>query len=195
MSFERALRDNPAPGSVGDVELRYDAPVLVGEGRGVAGPIRWLPGVLLLAALALGLGALLTLIADPAGPIHVPLAQGLGAGLAVALGGRLERHTRHRRRFVLHFADETVRVDLQGGLWRRPISRTWPFDAVKGLYVVEKRGGVFSLWMEAAKAPGSARTVPVLLVDGVPADDVEALRRLWTTLRAAFGLTRRPTEG
>lgn len=192
MSFERALAQNPPPsGRVGDISLRYDPPVLVGETRRAPGRARLLPEVALLGALGCGLGAVGALLTGADGG-----GGGGGTGMAAVLaacGGallllsqRLDRRAREQRRFVLHFGTETLRVDTPRGL-RGASTRTVPFDAVVDLYVLVDDAGRHALWADVATdedAPPRA----VLLVDGVSEAESDALGRLWRTLRAAFGL-------
>ncbi len=204
MSFERALAQNPPPsGRVGDISLRYDPPVLVGETRRAPGRARLLPEVALLGALGSGLGAVGALVTGAGGGVGALGGGGTGmAAVLAACGGallllsqRLDRRARDQRRFVLHFGTETLRVDTPRGL-RGASTRSVPFDAVVDLYVLVDDAGRHALWAEVAvdeDAPPRA----VLLVDGVPEAESDALRRLWTTLRSAFGLRPpgQPKEG
>ncbi len=185
VSFERALAQNPPPsGRVGDVSLRYDPPVLVGETARGPGRGRLAADVAMLGALGAGLAAVAALVSGSGTGWPAALAA-VGGGLFL-LSGALERRARGRRRFLLHFGTETLRLDLPGGL-RGPTTQTVPFDAVTDLYVLVGADGVHALWVELTVRedhPPVAR----LLVDGVPEAESEGLRRLWTTLRAAFGL-------
>lgn len=179
---------------MGDVQLSYDAPVLVGQARRAAGRDRALPQLLFLGGLVGCIGALGALVADPGGSIALALCLGASGALSAALGGRLERRVRHRRRFILNFADELVRVDLPGGLWHRPSTNTWHFDEVREVFVEARADGQLRLLMEVGPPGSSDRRRTVLLVDAVQSFEAEPLRRLWTALRAALGVTRLPEE-
>ncbi len=146
------------------------------------------PEMLLGLGLASGVGAVAAQIATP--DANVALAAGLAvlAGLGLVGAGRVERSARQRRRFVLHFGNEALRVDAPGGL-RRP-GRSWSahFDDIADVYVLAHADGSHALVVELR--PGQAPTQPEVLVDRVQDDELDELRRLWSLLRAAFGLTR-----
>lgn len=200
MSFERALRSNPPPsGRVGDVWLRYDPPVLVGETRHAPARARLLPELVMGGALAAGLAAVALLL----GLGELSAAGGAAtwvAGAFAAIGGglfllsnALERRARGRRRFVLHFGTETLRLDTSGGV-RGPISRTVHFDAVRDLYVLVGTGGRHTLVVDVEVRAGKP-PLSVVMVDGVSEAEADELQRVWTTLRAAFGLRPPPAGG
>ena len=192
MSFERALQENPPPaGQVGDIHLRYEPPVLIGEtARPPERALRW--GQWLLGGGALfGLVCLAVLMTD--GPVPVAMALAAVSCALCAAGLRLDGRAKARRRFLLHFGNETLRVDSPSAS-ARVLTRTVPFDDVTDLYVLVDPDGTASLLVEArfkAEAPPSAS----LLVDGVPRAQHESLQRLWATLRSAFGLRPAPKEG
>jgi hypothetical protein len=188
-SFERALQENPAPRSVGDVQLRSDPPVLVGETRRPPERARLHPELWLGVGLACGVGVLAALMAWPGSNVTLAAILALIAGVALAGAGRAERNARQQRRFVLHFGNETLRVDLPGRWLQRPRSWSVHFDEIRDLYVLAGDDGSHSLIVEVA---GGA----AVLVDRVEEAELDELRRLWSLLRAAFGLTRlgTPTE-
>ncbi len=193
MSFERALRENPPPaGQIGDVLLRYDPPVLIGEtGRPPERALR--TGQVLLGAGALfGLLCLGTLVAEGAMALSLALAAACSALLWAGLradGGVM----RGRRRFILHFGTETLRLDLPSS-GARAFTRTLSFDDVADLYVLEAPDGTCALVVEARFSPGRPPTACVL-VDGVTEVGRADLQRLWVTLRAAFGIRPASAEG
>lgn len=186
MSFERALQENRPPRSVGDVTLLYESPVLVGESRPRPARMRLLPELLFVAALGLGLSAVALLVTGSADGVGAPAGLALGAMFLVVLAARADRGVRQRRRFVLHFADETLRLDLPGDLRRRGHSLRLSFDDVRDVYVLERHDGRFSLVVEVQHEGEASK--PALLVDEVQPSETEELKRLWLTLRAAFGI-------
>lgn len=180
MRFEDALQQRTAPERLGDLRLHYDAPVLIGEA--VRGS-RYAPETFFTAALASGIGAVGALVANPGGAIAVPLVLAILAAALIGLAVRTERAVRRPRRFALHFLDETLRVELPG--WRAR-SAVVPFDDVRDVYVLERADQRYSLAIDFDLG-GARRTV--LIAENVTAGESEALRRFWTLLRAAFGLT------
>ena len=194
VSFAQALTENLVPRRLGDVRLRFEAGRLVGESLPPDMLRRMLPG------LALGLAgfcalACIALLAVRPSHVDAPLALGTLAaacvGWALHLEGRLGR-----RRFVLHFHTETLRLDTLR--WAPGASRTqWvPFDAVTAVETVEQPSGRYSLvvcWRDKSLAPEGAKgeqDAPrrAVLVANVGRAEEEALFRVWRMLHNAFGL-------
>ena len=103
---------------MGDVRLRYEPSLLIGEARR--------PGMLPSLALGVGLGCaagcvLALLLPARAGPV-LPLALTLGvsAALLMALGAVQEARQRAVRRFVLNFATESLRLERPSRASGRP---------------------------------------------------------------------------
>jgi hypothetical protein len=193
VSFTDALDQNPAPQRLGDVRLRYEPGRLMGESLPPSFWERQLPGTCLVVAALCALGALVGVLLESQ---HLPvLSLVLGAvalalvGLALRLEGRLGR-----RRFVLHFATETLRLDELR--WAPGASRTEQvhFDAVRAVEVVERAPRRYALvvaWSEAPPQGGAQEEQPLrraVLVEGVRPDEEEALVRVWRLLHNAFGL-------
>ncbi|MGA9524766.1 MAG: hypothetical protein WBV82_25130, partial [Myxococcaceae bacterium] len=109
---------------------------------------------------------------------------------AVVAAARTERNARQRRRFVLHFGNETLRIDLPGHRLQRPRSWSVHFDQIRDVYVLAGDEGNHALVVEFAEVAADATAVTAVLVDCVGDEEVDELRRLWSLLRAAFGLTR-----
>ena len=115
----------------------------------------------------------------------LPLALGLLAALLVGLALRLEGRL-GRRRFVLHFRSERLRLERLR--WAPGATRRhWvAFDDVTAVEVEERAPGRYALlvvWREDERAPRRE-----LLVDHIPAEQQEALFRVWRLLHNAFGL-------
>lgn len=187
MRFDEALERNPAPQSVGDIILHYDAPVLVGRSRRTGRSHALLPDVFYVLAAAAGVGVLATLVTRGDALAQALILTGLSAAFAAA-GMRLERRAHAARRFILHFGDEQLRLEVPTGRSRRMRSLTVPFDDVREVFVQQGDRQDWQLYVTFAVMPGAAETMEVLLVDRVREDEVEALQRLWTTLRSAFGI-------
>ncbi len=138
-------------------------------------------------AFASGVSALAALVAWPDATAAPAAILAIIAGASLAGAARTERNARHRRRFVLHFGNETLRVDLPGHRLQRPRSWSVHFDQVRDLYVLAGDDGRHALVVEVTSDTGAT---PAVLVDRVGEDELDELRRLWSLLRAAFGLTR-----
>jgi hypothetical protein len=181
MSFADALRSQLPVRRVGEVELFFEGSLYWGQAQK---PTRSRAADLAhLAALALGTFALGTLLTN--GSLWVCGTAALLSGAAVTFATRERQRLRTRRAFALNFATETLRLDYPEGRLFRPATRNVPFDEVIDLRVVP-RGQGFALEVEYRDPAGALH--PHLLVEQVPGDQIDDLRRLWKTLRNAFGL-------
>jgi hypothetical protein len=184
-SFEDALLDNRVPGLLGDVRLRYDGGRLVGESRPPPWERRLLPGLCVGVALGCMAGAAILAGLEggtlPAGALALALVAAALVGVALRLEAGLGR-----RRFVLHFRSESLRVERLA--WSPGATRTAlvPFDAVKAVHVVERPGPRYALVVEYALEEGPPRRE--VLVEGVRPAEGETLHRVWRMLSNAFGL-------
>ena len=184
-SFEDALQDNRVPPLVGDVRLRYDGGRLVGESLPPPWERRLLPGLCVAVAVGFAAGAVV-LVGQEAGAWPVG-AVALAAAAAGLVGGALWLEARlARRRFVLHFRTEELRLERL--TWAPGATRAErvPFDAVKAVHMVERPGARHALVVEYAP-PGSGPRRAVL-VEGVRAAERQTLHRVWRMLSNAFGL-------
>jgi hypothetical protein len=183
MRFEEALRESQVPRRVGDVRLRYEQRLLIGETTRLRG---WADGALLMAAVGSGLGCLALLILSSTTASLVGAA-GLAilAGLSFAASTFIEQRARRPRRFVLNFDSETLRLEAPARMTGNPRSLTIPFDAIRDVAVVTGPGRGF--WLEARFEEDGGERAQVL-VDRVAPGEVETLRRVWRLLRDAFGL-------
>lgn len=186
VSFAQALAENLVPRSLGDVRLRFEAGRLVGESLPPDMPRRLLP-VLALALAGFSALACIVLLALRPGDFGAPLALGVVAtacvGWALHLEGRLGR-----RRFVLHFHTETLRLETLR--WAPGGSRTErvPFDAVTAVETVQQPSGLYTLVVRWRAGPEEAEPRRAVLVDAVTRAEEEALFRVWRMLHNAFGL-------
>jgi hypothetical protein len=187
VSFADALVENRIPPRVGDVRLRYDEGRMLGESLPPTVGQRLLPElcVLLAAACALGSMALLALTPHQYG---VPVALGLAATAFMVAALRLEARL-GRRRFVLHFATETLRLERL--TWAPSATRmeTIPFDDVTAVEVLQRPSGRYFIrvtWKAGPKEQREERSA--VLVDHVRPGESETLERVWRMLHNAFGL-------
>jgi hypothetical protein len=178
-SFADALEENPAPRRLGDVWLRYEPGRLLGESHP---PSFWrwrLPWACLVLAAGCAVGAV---VGEP------PVSMVLGVltvalvGLALRLEGQLGR-----RRFVLHFPTERLRLERLR--WAPGATRVqWvPFDEVTAVEVVERAAERYAL-VVVWRAAGEEQPRREVLVEHIPASEREALVRVWRLLHNAFGL-------
>ncbi len=191
MSFDEALSENRVPPRVGDLRLRSEPGRLIGETSRSQRPLPWLPLLLRGAAVGLGLMAVARLLSG--GSWLPALLQTVLAGLGLLAASRLDARGA-RRRFVLHFATELLRLESLppgGGV---PQLDEIPFDAVRSVDIVEELGVGMAIrlyWRE-----GDAERTSLLLRAARPSEG-ESLHRVWRMLRNAFGLdgTSLPGDG
>jgi len=187
VSFADSLVENRIPPRVGDVRLRYDEGRLLGETLPPTVGQRLLPELCVLLAAACALGSMALLVVAPS-PYGVPVALGLAATAFVGAALRLEAHL-GRRRFVLHFATETLRLERL--TWAPSATRleTIPFDDVTAVEALEHPSGHYALrvtWKTGPKEQREERSA--VLVDQIRPSEAETLQRVWRMLHNAFGL-------
>jgi hypothetical protein len=187
-SFEKALEENPAPKRLGDVRLSYEPGRLLGESLPPSIWRRQLPGTCLVLAALCTAGAVLGVLLGRAqeGLPSVPLALGAVAVALVGYALRLEGQL-GRRRFVLHFPTERLRLEQLR--WAPGATRThWvPFDEVCAVEIVERAPRRYAL-VVAWRPDGKGEPRRAVLVEHVGAAEEEALFRVWRLLHNAFGL-------
>jgi len=185
-SFENALQDNRVPGRLGDVRLRYDGGRLVGESQPPPWDRRALPGLCIGVGLGCAVGAaLLVGMKEGAGPASaLGLLAAALVGLALGLEARLGR-----RRFVLHFRSESLRLERLAWTPGATRAELVPFDAVRAVHMVERPGPRYALVVEYT--PDAAAEAPLrraVLVEHIHPTEGETLHRVWRLLSNAFGL-------
>ena len=188
--FENALADNPAPRRLGDIVLRYESSMLIGEtprARRSAKPtVAWAMG---LSALVATLG---TFVARaPIGLTALLLCLG-ALGLAVAT--RLEILERRSRRFVMNFATTSLRLDFVTPFVGHPKTLVVPFDAVRAVGLSGQADGAWCLTVDfepSQRSPGLFREV---LAAFILPDELEQAHRLRRVLEGAFGLGTPPHD-
>lgn len=182
--FETALERNTAPQRLGDVSLRYDTSLLIGEAdRPKRSNVpQWLRGssygLLAVAALA-SLGTIETW--------KIGLGVLPAAGL-YALAYLLERREVRQRRFVLNFASNSLRLDFSTPFAFRARTLLVHFDGVKAVQLFEQGDGRMALTVDFLSAPGSETLLREVLVAHVSDAQLEQVVRLQRLLQGAFGL-------
>jgi|GEM_PF-837998 len=187
-SFADALEENPAPRRLGDVWLRYEPGRLLGESQPPSFWRRQLPGACVLLATMCASGALVAVLwgGGAGGPSSVAVTLGVLTVALVGLALRLEGQL-GRRRFVLHFPTERLRVEHLR--WAPGATRVeWvPFDDVFAVEVVERAPKRYAL-VVAWRSGEQGQEKRAVLVEHIGAGEEEALFRVWRLLHNAFGL-------
>lgn len=185
--FADVLATHQAPAAVGDVSLRYEPSMLIGETaaprRSIRPTFTWTLGV---SSLLLGVGVLL---GDAAVGLGVGLV--LGGGALLGAAAWLERLEKRRRRFVANFATNSLRLDFATPVAGYARTLVVPFDAVKALALVEQEDGARCLLVDFTVGPATLREV---LVAFIPASQDAEAERLERVLRGAFGLGEPPKD-
>ncbi|NTX04033.1 hypothetical protein [Myxococcus sp. CA040A] len=184
-SFEDALLENRVPPLLGDVRLRYDGGRLLGESLPPRWERRMLPGLCVGVAVGCALGAAVMVGLEKGA---FPITAGTLALVAAALVGVALRFEARlgRRRFVLHFRSETLRLERLAWTPGATRSELVPFDAVRAVHLVERPGPRYALVVEYA--PEGAQPQRAVLVEDVRRSEGESLHRMWRVLSNAFGL-------
>lgn len=193
MRFEDALEENPIPARVGDVRLRYEPSLLIGEARGGGTLAELLGEAALIGGSACGIsGVALILFSRSGFGVAAAAALALLAGLLLWVAASLRKRRKLRRRFVLNFATESLRLDAPAPRSAMPRSTVVHFDAIREVAVLVRGDDRFSLVVDYAPHPAAPEVLSEVLVDEVRPDEVEELRRIWRMLRGAFGLRPAP---
>lgn len=185
--FSDALESNPAPRALGDVALRYEPSMLIGEtARRKAtwrSSVAWVAGfsLLLFSAGALILQGDLWLI----GPLV------LAGGVSIGFAAWLERFEKRQRRFVANFGTVSLRLDFTSPIAGQPRTLVVPFDSVRAVALERQFDGASCLCVDFERGGGLLREV---LVAHIPAAQLTAAERLERVLQGAFGLGTPPSD-
>jgi hypothetical protein len=183
--FERALERNIPVRAVGDVRLRYDSGLLIGELR--KRPTKGLADAVLI--LTVGLGSIDAWLALGPGPLWAAAGlAGVTLGLAVWTSV-LERRAAVRRRFVLNFQTETLRLDFADARTGSPRTEMVPFDDVEKVVCATGRKGKQELRVHYRVAEQGTKSS--VLVSDAGAREVLDLQRVERLLRNAL-LSKQP---
>lgn len=185
--FSAALASRTAIEKLGDISLRYEPSMLIGETeklkRSAVPSLAWTGGF---ALLLLALAALLL----PEGALVAALLLGLAA-LAITFAVRIERHEKRQRRFVANFATYSLRLDFTSPIAGKPRTLVVPFDDVKDVRVLEQGDGQRVLIVEFLY---EGTRLQDALVAFVPESQLKELERLERVLHDAFGLGEVPAD-
>jgi hypothetical protein len=167
---------------------------MVGESLPPALEQRLIPELGLLLAAMCGLGSLTLLVVTPS---QYGVSAALGLAAAALIGYALRTEARlGRRRFVLHFATETLRLERLSWAPSAARTETIPFDDVTAVEVLQRPSGHYALrvtWKAGPQdKPEERRAV---LVERVRPGEAETLQRVWRMLHNAFGLKASAPEG
>lgn len=185
--FSDALESNPAPRALGDVTLRYEPSMLIGETARRKATWRssaaWLTGfsLLLFSAGGLVLGWDVTLIA---------LLLAFGA-LVIGFGAWLERFEKRQRRFVANFGTVSLRLDFTSAIAGHPRTLVVPFDSVRDVALARQFDGASCLCVDFERGGSLLREV---LVAHIPTAQLTSAERLERVLKGAFGLGTPPAD-
>jgi hypothetical protein len=184
--FQQALTKRPAIDRLGDVAIRYDSSMLIGEAdrlkRG------WAPVMGLCVAAAGGT----SLIAAAVSGGSLSWLSFSVASVVAGLGGAawLDQRERRQRRFVLNFESYALRLDFSTPIAGRARTLVLDFDRVKSLELREQGDGQLCLTVDFEPARESPQVLREVLVANVPAGAREELERLQRLLHDAFDLDR-----
>jgi hypothetical protein len=183
-TFAAALSQVQFPAAVGDITLRYETSLFIGETR----PKRatWWP----IMALSGGLFFAVLVLVGTALRQRSPVLLVCVAATAMCFGAHtwLRRHQRERRRFVLNFAMGTLRLDFASSLLLSPKTVVVPFDRVVALERLQVDEEQQALVLELKELSGQSQHFREVLVASVPSDEYHKLDTLEVFLRNAFGL-------
>lgn len=182
--FAQALEAHPPVRRLGDVQLHYEDSRFTGVSQPPPWSHRLWPGI----SLALGLGfTLLCAFFLARAPGLLPMSVWIPGLLALAcvslalwLEGRLGR-----RRFVLHFRSEQLRLETLRWSPSRKDSHQIPFDDVRAVECMKEPSGECALQVRFREGD---REATHLLIARIPPAEHEELLRVWRLLQHAFGL-------
>ena len=188
--FEEALAQNPAPKRLGDIQLRYEPSLLIGEAdRQPRGAVF---AAVLFAGSALGLATLGALLTDASTQTVGGCA--LLTGLAFLTAQQLDQRARRQRRFVLNFGTTSLRLDFSTPFANQPRTLVVHFDGVRDCALCTQADGQTAITIDFVPSPASQQVLREVLVANIPAAHEDAAIRLHRVLKGAFGLGERPAE-
>jgi hypothetical protein len=182
--FADALEAAPATARLGDVTLRYEPSMLVGE---TPPPRRtWRPRLAVAAGALALIAALATSLAGGA-LVRAALLVALGAG---ALWGAewLRRRERWRRRFVLNFETLSLRLDFVTPIAGYARTLIVPFDDVHSVELQRQVDGAQCLTVDFVDRHQGSCLLREVLVAHVDASQSVAAERVHRMLEAALGV-------
>lgn len=187
--FADVLRDHPAPRQLGDVTLRFEPSMLIGETP--KGERTWRPTAAWIAGISALLFALgLFLLRTPLEPIVGLVTAG---AVAFAAAVWLERVDRRRRCFVANFATNSLRLDFVTPFVGKPTTLVVSFDAVRAVSLMKQGDGAQVLTVDFVE-PGGKNVLREVLAAFIPAAQEDDALRVARLLEGAFGLGTPPAD-
>jgi hypothetical protein len=185
-TFAQVLEAQQPPRNLGDVTLRYEPSLLIGQAKAQT-KSRW-PVVFLTLALAFSMATLALFVMRV---ITEWLIAGVvfSAVMFLALFLMEEREKR-RRAFVLNFRDNTLRLDFVTPFNGQPRTLIVDFDDVKAVNLEDNAN---ECWL-TIDFLREGRLLRDVLVTRIRAEDRGSAERFLQTLSAAFGLGDVPSE-
>lgn len=186
--FADALESNPAPHRLGDVTLRYEPSMLIGETSKRKPTWRstaiWVSGI---SMLLLSVGALV--LSWDTSVVTALLVLGAGAIAGAVL---LERFEKRQRRFVANFGTVSLRLDFTSPISGYGQTMVVPFDSVRAAELMRQADGASCLCVDFERDRALLREV---LVAHIPDAQLPEAERLERVLHGAFGLGSPPKAG
>jgi hypothetical protein len=142
------------------------------------------PELCVLLAATCGVGSLSLLVVAPSHYV-LPALLGLAAAALIGYGLRLEARL-GRRRFVLHFRTEVLRLERLAWAPGATRAHAIPFDDVKAVEVVQRASGLYAITVTWKSGEEEERREA--LVEHIRPSEAETLHRVWRMLHNAFGL-------
>ncbi len=188
-AFEAIRQSQQIARTVGDISLRYEPSMLIGE---TARPTRsWqatLGWTVAFASLIVTLG--LFLLDAPFAALVVIVAFAAGA---LFFASFLAQRDRRRRAFVVNFETYSLRLDFTTPFAGRPRTLVVHFDGVRGVDLLEQGDGRLCLTVDFVPAPGAQTVLREALAANIPARQRDDAERLERVLMGAFGLGTPPS--
>ena len=188
--FEEALRHNQVAQKLGDVELRFDAAMLIGETRKV---LNSGIGPTLLQALSIvgaGIGVVGLIQTDGLTTSLFGIflcAFGMWASTWVAT------RNRQRRRFIMNYGTWTLRLDFSSPIRNAPRTMNIAFENVKDLQLVPQADGRLCLLVDFVRAANAQNHFQEVLVAHIALQARPAAERLLAMLQKALFAPPDPT--
>ena len=182
--FADALESNPAPRRLGDVTLRYEPSMLIGETP--RAKATWRSSLVFLAGVGLLLFSAGGLVLQ--WPFGVVVTLVLAGAVAIGAAVLLERFEKRQRRFVANFGTVSLRLDFTSPIAGHARTLVVPFDSVRATALLRQGDGASCLCVDFEER-GLLREV---LVAHIPDDQLPDAERLERVLKGAFGLGDRP---
>jgi hypothetical protein len=183
--FADVLESNPAPQSLGDVTLRYEPSMLIGETA--RRKSTWRSSAIWVAGLSLLLSSVGGILLG--WDLSVSAACLVLGGLGIAGAVLFERFEKRQRRFVANFGTVSLRLDFTSPIAGYAQTLVVPFDSVRATALLAQEEGGSCLCVDFELDGALLREV---LVAYIPEEQMIEAERLERVLKGAFGLGQKP---